>query len=118
MVTSAGGSCDADATRTPVSILPPRSVEQRGQRVGDRARSAGRDRPAVPVAGGEDAEPDRGGQRPVQRPEGVRRDAAEQRPRLLGAEQPARAPTPGAASGTPNRASAQRVPRDPQQRAA
>ena len=88
IATSAGGSCAADSMRTPVSILPPSSPSSDSQRVGDRLRPACRDRPAVPMACGDDAKPDRRGHRVVQRAKGMRRNTAEQRPRPLGAEEP------------------------------
>ena len=104
-VTSAGGSCDAAVDPGAGLDLAAQVGQQRRQRVGDRLRPAGRDRPAVPVAGGEDAQPDRRGHRVVQRPEGVRRNAAEQRPRLGRCGTPGRASTPGSTVGAPNRAS-------------
>ena len=62
--------------------------ERRGQRRSDRPRATGGDGPAVPVSGGDDAQRDGGGERVVQRPECMRRHAAEQCPTALGAEQP------------------------------
>jgi hypothetical protein len=47
--------------------------QQRCDCVGDRLRTAGRDRPPVTMPRGEDAQPDRRGHRIVQRPKGMRR---------------------------------------------
>ena len=85
--------------------LAAQIAQQRRHRVGDRLRSARRHRPAVPVAGGDDAQPDRRGHRVVQRPEGMCRNASEQRPRRSGAEQPGAARTREAPWAAPNRAS-------------
>ena len=68
--------------------LAAQLAQQRHHRIGDRLRSAFGHRPAVPVAGRDDAHPDGRGHRVVQRPEGMRRNTSEQRPPLVGAEQP------------------------------
>ena len=77
-------------TRTPVRILPPSCVEQRGERVGDRLGTALGHGPTVAVPGGDDGHPDRRRGRPLQRVERVGGDATEQRPRLVGAPHPGR----------------------------
>ena len=68
--------------------LAAQVAQQRGHRVGDRLRPARGDRPAVAVARGDDAQPDRRGHRVVQRPKGMRRNTSEQCPGLRGAEPP------------------------------
>ncbi len=67
--------------------LAAQLAEQRHHRIGDRLRSTFGHRPAVPVAGRDDAHSDCGGHRVVQRPEGVGRNASEQCPPLISAKQ-------------------------------
>ena len=88
---SAPSSSSSESTRR--AGLDPAAVlaQHRGQRVGDRPRAAPRHRPAEAWQAADQRHPDRRAHRPVERAEGVRGDAAEQRPRLRRA--PARAST-------------------------
>ncbi len=88
----------ASRRATPVSIVPPCSRSAGGEGVGDRARAALRDRPAVGVAGADQRHPDRRAHRPVERRERVRGDAAEERPRLRRAPRCGRAAVAGSAA--------------------
>ena len=60
------------------------TLEQRDHRAADRGRSTFGDRPAVAVCRRAEGHADRRGHRRAERPEGMGRDAGEQRPRLLG----------------------------------
>ena len=83
--------------------------------VGDRLRPAARDRPAVTVAGGDQRQPDRRAEGPGQGAEGVGGDAAEQRPRLMVAEQ-ARHHGRRQRRPEPEARQPDRVPRHPRER--
>ncbi len=116
IVTSAGGSCDAVSIRVPVSILPPRSVKQRRQRVGDRLRPAGRHGPSVPMSCGENAQADSRRHRVVQRSKGVRRNTSEQGSSLRAAKPPGKGGR-RQHGGRTEPGQRQRMMRHPQQRA-
>ncbi len=90
--------------------------QQRNHRVGDGLRSAFGNRPAVPVAGRDDAHPDCRSHRVMQRPEGMRRNTTEQSPPLVGAEYPGERGR-GKHRGRAEPGQLQWVMRDPQQRA-
>ena len=72
----------------PVSILPPSSPSTPARALMIDLRTPRRDRPAVPVSGGDDAETNRRGHRIVKRPKCMCRNTTEQCPRTLCAEHP------------------------------
>ena len=73
-------------------------LEQRDHRAGDRRRAALGDRPAVAVRRGAQGDADGRGHRRRERPEGVRRDAGEQRLRPAASSSGAPAAPPGCRS--------------------